>query len=158
MLRRLFTFASALSLVVCVGTAALWIGSYKSPYSRPFQRNGIHYRFVSERGAAWTDNKPEIDGKFEPGYQEISRLSKKSRKASDEAKAASAAYIAARNHHSSHAEIQRTQEIDNEASRKYLEENEKYSVALRQWIASVKVMPPRSRPHQFRAPNKIVDN
>jgi hypothetical protein len=29
MIRRLFTFASALSLVLCIGTAALWVRSYR---------------------------------------------------------------------------------------------------------------------------------
>jgi hypothetical protein len=49
MVRRLLTFATALSLVLCAATAALWVRSYWACDTWAFQSRSNVYRFAASR-------------------------------------------------------------------------------------------------------------
>ena len=66
MKRKLFTFASALSLLLCIATAVLWVRSYFSADAVVFMRRGLLWEVRSERGTLWLDNEPERRASMEP--------------------------------------------------------------------------------------------
>ena len=60
MLRRLFTFASAVSLTLCLATCVLWVRSYWAVDAVGFQRGGERWRVASDRGRLLIDNDPHV--------------------------------------------------------------------------------------------------
>ena len=60
MLRRLFTFASAVSLVLCVATCVLWVRSRGGTDAAEFGQAGTRWRVAAEHGRLKVDNVPEI--------------------------------------------------------------------------------------------------
>jgi hypothetical protein len=65
MLRRLFTLASALSLLLCVATAALWVRSYRVADGASWQEHGRNYSFHAMCGGAVFHCQY---GDYRPGY------------------------------------------------------------------------------------------
>src|SRR4051812_4669289 len=59
MLRRLLTLVSALSLVLCVAVAVLWVRSYRVTDAVEFARGGVRWRVASEAGRLKLDNEPQ---------------------------------------------------------------------------------------------------
>jgi hypothetical protein len=60
MLRRLFTVLSALSLLLCVATAALWVSSHRIDWSIPFTWKGEGWRVLSSRGRLTIDDQRQL--------------------------------------------------------------------------------------------------
>jgi len=62
MLRRLFTFLSAVSLLFLIAAALLWITSYKATVMVRFHDSaGVQWQCVSEQGVIWMDNGLQVD-------------------------------------------------------------------------------------------------
>jgi hypothetical protein len=59
MFRRLFTLLSALSLLLCVVSSALWIRSYSTRTVVTFWTSKGRSQLAWERGTAWVDNDPQ---------------------------------------------------------------------------------------------------
>jgi hypothetical protein len=59
MIRRLFTFASALSLLLCVVTVVLWVRSYGNSDTHEFNHSGARWEVVSDRGKLVLDDEPQ---------------------------------------------------------------------------------------------------
>jgi hypothetical protein len=95
-LHRLFTFVSALSLLLCVATCALWMRSYSAKPAVTFWTSKGLSEVVCERGRAWIDNDPQREHERElPGrvqdkalqvYEETREMSKAYDKAYEKAK------------------------------------------------------------------------
>ncbi|MDB5172616.1 MAG: hypothetical protein JWN51_1389 [Phycisphaerales bacterium] len=141
MRRRFFTILSALSLLHCVAIGVLWRMSYKSPYSRPFQRNGIPWRFVSDRGTVWIDNQPEIVAQVKRTVDDLSRQRDESEKASIEFKEASIAFHAVPRDRAHFAEYRRLADVYFHAERRRNEVDTQYSNVLRQLSARLQAKP-----------------
>jgi hypothetical protein len=60
--RKLFTILAALSLLLCVATAVLWVRSY--PYARVYQRDRVVYTIV--KGSVDCRKFPPSDKRIEP--------------------------------------------------------------------------------------------
>lgn len=60
MLGRLFTLASALSLLLCIAMMALWARSDEGRDEIQFQWRGAAYALASERGRIGIDNQPQL--------------------------------------------------------------------------------------------------
>jgi hypothetical protein len=65
MLRRLFTILSALSLLLCVAAAVLWVRSYSTKDFFEFTKDGQQWRADSHEGRLQIDNHPEIMAGFQ---------------------------------------------------------------------------------------------
>ena len=61
MKRRLFNLAAAVSLGLCVATAALWVRSYRAADELRFQRRDGTWRLASGAGRLTLDNTPEVE-------------------------------------------------------------------------------------------------
>jgi hypothetical protein len=59
MLRRLFTVLSALSLLLCAATVALWVRSYRVKQVAEFQRRDGRWEVASHAGRIRLDNSPQ---------------------------------------------------------------------------------------------------
>jgi len=59
MRRRLFTIASAVSIVLCVATIGLWARGSKHKLAFVFMNNGVLWELTSHDGRLWLDNEPE---------------------------------------------------------------------------------------------------
>ncbi|MDB5302175.1 MAG: hypothetical protein JWO87_3838, partial [Phycisphaerales bacterium] len=60
MLRRLFTLLSALSLLLCVATSALWVRSCFKPFVLPFRQQDESCRATLVSGRLSIDNAPAV--------------------------------------------------------------------------------------------------
>ena len=61
MLRRLFTLASAVSLVLCVATIILWALTYRTAAAVAVLEPGVRWRVASWHGTLWVDNRPQVE-------------------------------------------------------------------------------------------------
>lgn len=59
--RRLFLILSALSLVLCIATCAVWVRSYRAANRVVFNIKGKSWEVVSEDARITVDNQPQID-------------------------------------------------------------------------------------------------
>jgi hypothetical protein len=59
MFRRPFIILSALSLLLCVATAVLWVRSYKTEFEVPFTWHCERWRAVSRGGRLAVDDRPQ---------------------------------------------------------------------------------------------------
>ena len=59
MIRRAFTIASGLSLVLFAATLVLWVRSYRQKDSLTFQRDNGLWEVASYDGRLWLDNEPQ---------------------------------------------------------------------------------------------------
>jgi hypothetical protein len=59
MLRRVFTLLSALSLLLCMATAVLWVRSYRTMTKLEFRWADTLWEVASEHGRLWLDNAPQ---------------------------------------------------------------------------------------------------
>jgi hypothetical protein len=60
MRRRLFTYLSALSLLLCVATVILWVRTHRKVDSFKFSLGGQKWRAASMDGRLFIDNSPEV--------------------------------------------------------------------------------------------------
>lgn len=60
MIRRLFTAASVVSLLLCVSTVVLWVRSWSHPASLSFTYHQERCRAWIKSGRAGIDNEPEV--------------------------------------------------------------------------------------------------
>jgi hypothetical protein len=59
MRRRLFTLLSALSLLLCVGTAVMWIMGNRPSFRYKFAYQSVRYEFSTSKGKFWISNAPQ---------------------------------------------------------------------------------------------------
>ena len=75
--RRLLTFLSAVSLILCMGTAGLWVRSYSKKYAYRFQRHGKRLEIAAENGRLSLDNAPQVAperGELLEQFDKVQRL------------------------------------------------------------------------------------
>ena len=61
MRRRLFTFASAVSLVLCAAVCVLWVRSFRTADAVCFWERGVPWRIASDGGHVRVDNRPQVE-------------------------------------------------------------------------------------------------
>ena len=74
MFRRLFTIVSALSLLLCVAAAVLWVRSHRARAAVQFRSGGALWEVASERGRLRLNNAPQCRLELQRAVEERRRL------------------------------------------------------------------------------------